>query len=192
MSILNYLPTFKVVEINRSTGLVTGHVLSQFVLKSTSALINTTNGIDFLENGFIVGLNNDLEILEFDPATHAQPFLVYVEELNELMDGLKYYATEEDADGDIYPRAIALYVGDAFTTNNYVTSTTPAFAKVVAGVLTMQDAADVDTLFAVEVSTLPDGSAVAYKFIYLGRSVEALVTADIATHAALTTGVHGL
>ena len=30
MSILNYLPTFKVVEMNRSTGLVTGHVLSQF------------------------------------------------------------------------------------------------------------------------------------------------------------------
>lgn len=188
MSILNYLPTFKVVEINRSTGLVTGHVLSQFVLKSTAAIINTTNGIDFLENGFIVGLNNDLEVDVFNPATHAQPFLVYVEELNELMDGLKYYATQEDADGDIYPRAIALFVGDAFTTNNYTTSTTPTHAKVTAGVLVMQDAADADSLFAVEASTLPDGSAVAYKFIYLGRSVEALVAA----HAALTTGVHGL
>jgi hypothetical protein len=30
MSILNYLPEFKVVEINRSTGLVAGHILAQF------------------------------------------------------------------------------------------------------------------------------------------------------------------
>lgn len=169
MGILNYLPTFKIVEINRSTGLVMGHVLSQFPLDPLSTLINSTYTTEVLENGFIVGLGEGLLVDSYDATIMAQPFLVFTEELNTFMDGLKYFATEADAEGDIYPRAIALYVGDAFTTNNYVvgTAVAPAFAKVVNGVLTLQDTATVNTLFAVEESTLPLGD-LAYKFTYVG------------------------
>ena len=186
MSILNYLPTFKVVEINRSTGLVTGHVLSQFPLEVGLPIINTVNGVDFIENGFIVGLNNDLTVGAYDEAVHSHPFLLFVEELNTFLPGLKYYATQEDADGDIYPRGIGLYVGDAFTTNNYsleLPESAPAegdeailtlaaanFAAVIDGVLTLQETADQNgytSLFAVEESTLPTGDEAA-RFVYLG------------------------
>jgi hypothetical protein len=191
-SILNYLPTFKIVEINRSTGNVTGHILSQF--KANAALTTKTVGAyQALENGIIVGLNSDLTIGNFDKTVHAQPFLNFVEELNTFMDGLKFYATFEDADGDIYPRGVGLYVGDAFTTDNYAVAgaVAPAFAKVVAGVLTLQDAADADTLFVVEESTLPLGDD-AFRFTYIGINVFANVDDAIAIHAALDTGVHGL
>jgi hypothetical protein len=170
MAILNFLPEFKIVEINRSTGLVAGHVLAQFPLVDGSALINTKGGVDYLENGFIVGLGADLELAAFDPAVHAQPLLVFTEELNTFFDGLKWYATMEDEDDNrIYPRVIGLFVGDAFTTNNYSgTYVAQAFAKVTAGVLTLQATADGDTLFAVEESTLPTGE-LALRFVYVGE-----------------------
>ena len=116
MGILNYLPEFKIVEANRLTGLVTGHVLAQFPLNPVAFLNKTVGGTTSLKMDFIVGLGKDLQIDAYDPAKHAAPFLVFTEELNTFMDGLKYYATEEDADGDIYPRAIGLFVGDVFTT----------------------------------------------------------------------------
>lgn len=166
MGILNYLPTFKVLEPNRLTALNAGHVLSQF---KAAADITTkvVNGVNFLENGLIVGLNADLTIGNFDALEHAQPLLVFVEELNTFMAGLKYYATEEDGDGDIYPRALGLFVGDMFTTNNVDATVTGGFAKVVNGVLTLQAAQDADTLFIAEATTLPAGE-VAYKFTYIG------------------------
>ena len=170
MAILNFLPEFKIVEPNRLTGLVAGHVLAQFPLVDGSALINTKGGVDYLENGFIVGLGADLEFAPYDATDHAQPLLVFTEELNTFFDGLKWYATPEDEDnGRIYPRVIGLFVGDAFTTNNYSgTFTTQAFAKVTAGVLTLQATADGDTLFAVEESTLPTGE-LALRFVYVGE-----------------------
>jgi len=170
MAILNFLPEFKIVEINRSTGLVAGHVLAQFPLADDAGLKVTHGGVDYLENGFIVGLGADLEFAPYDATDHAQPLLVYTEELNTFFDGLKWYATMEDQeDGIIYPRALGLFVGDAFTTNNYDgTYTTQAFAKVTDGVLTLQATADGDTLFAVEESTLPTGE-LALRFIYVGE-----------------------
>ena len=188
MGILNYLPEFKIVEANRLTGLVTGHVLAQFPLNPVSALINSTFGdgtIEVVENGFIVGLGKDLQIDAYDPAKHAAPFLVFTEELNTFMDGLKYYATEEDADGDIYPRAIGLFVGDVFTTNNYDedVAVAPKYAKVVAGVLTLQDVADSATMFVVEESTTPLGE-VAYKFIYFGLTAAVFAAAAAAATPA--------
>ena len=230
MGILNYLPEFKIVEANRLTGLVTGHVLSQFPLNPAAAIIKTVGVNNFVENGFIVGLGKDLQIDAYDPAKHAAPFLVFTEELNTFMDGLKYYATEEDADGDIYPRAIGLFVGDVFTTNNYAVAgaADPKYAKVVAGKLTLQDTADSATMFVVEESTTPLGEK-AYKFIYFGLTaavfaaaaaaatptaigeavegaldvaladngkidlaIDTVVGEAVTTHAALTTGVHGL
>ena len=156
MSILNYLPEFKVVEVNRLTGLTAGHMLSQF--RNGNATLKDDN---FLENGLIVGLNKDLEIDNYDAAVHAQPFLVFNEELNTFMNGLKYYA-EPVNDGDVYPRAIGLYVGDTFTTNNYA-GTEGDFATVANGVLTLGE----DGIFKAEETTLPTGEK-AFKFTYLG------------------------
>ena len=163
MSILNYLPEFKVVEVNRLTGLTAGHMLSQFK-GGEDLTLKAVNGNDFLENGLIVGLNKDLEIDNYDAEAHAQPFLVFNEELNTVISGLKYYA-EPVTDGDVYPRAIGLYVGDTFTTNNYA-GTTGDFAAVVGGVLTL----GTKGIFKAEVATLPTGEA-AYKFTYLGTEV---------------------
>lgn len=170
MSILNYLPTFKSVEPNRLTGLVKGHVLSQFPLAPGSALIKTINETSVIENGAIVGLAGGLTVDAYDATKMGHPFVVFTEELNTVFGGHKYFATAKDAYGDIYPRAVALYVGDAFTTDNFDkgATTAPKFAKVVDGVLELQDAEDADTLFAVEESNLPLGEP-AYKFVYVGK-----------------------
>ena len=159
MSILNYLPNFKVVEPNRMTGLIAGHMLSQF--KNGNVKLTDVNGNKFLENGLIVGLNQDLEIDNYDAAVHAQPFLVFNEELNTFMNGLKYYA-EPVVDGEVYPRAIGLYIGDTFTTNNYTGE--GDFAAVAGGVLTLGD----EGAFKAEKTTLPTGED-AYKFTFIGE-----------------------
>lgn len=175
MSILNYLPTFKVVEMNRSTGLVTGHVLSQF-----EAGIIATKAVDgtlgFIENGIIVGLSNDLTVENYDPEAHSMPFIVFVEELNTFMSGLKYFATPVEADAT-YPRAIGLFVGDVWTTNNFtgtgtggVYATGDKFAEVVNGKIKLQQEATTTTIFAVEESTLPTGEE-AVRVTYIGKPV---------------------
>lgn len=175
MSFLNFLPTFHVVEINRSTGLVSGHVLSQY-LGNDALTLKTVGANEFLENGLIVGLDNDLTINNFDATTHSQPFLVFVEELNSFMNGLKYYATEVDSNGDVYPRAIGLYVGDTFTTDYFVGTgaggiyNDEKFAKVVNGKITLQAVADEDTIFAIEESTLPTGEE-AVRVTYIGSPI---------------------
>lgn len=164
MSILNYLPEFKVVEVNRLTGLTAGHMLAQFKGADTLTL-KAVGEADFLENGLIVGLNADLTVDNYDATVHAQPFLVFNEELNTFMNGLKYYA-EPVVNGEVYPRAIGLFIGDAFTTNNYA-GAEGNFAEVVNGVLTL----GADGIFAAEETTLPTGEK-AYKFTYIGEVTE--------------------
>ena len=174
MGILNYLPTFKVVEMNRSTGLVTGHVLSQFPA-GTLATKAVTGTLGFIENGVIAGLTNDLTIENYSATAHSMPFIIFTEELNTFMAGLKYFATPVEADYT-YPRAVGLFVGDVWTTNNFVGTgqggvyNNEAFAKVVNGIITLQAAADGDTIFAVEESTLPTGGE-AVRVTYIGRPV---------------------
>lgn len=179
MSILNFLPEFKVVEINRSTGLVAGHVLAQYPLDAGFTGIKTIpagNGSNYLENGFILGLSHSLELEAYDSEEHAQPMLVFTEELNTFFDGLKWYATLEDQDDfEIYPRVIGLYVGDTFTTNNYDENSVDlddmTHATVVDGVLTLQTGTPgASGIFAVEKSTLPAGEP-AVRFTYVGHPV---------------------
>ena len=174
MSILNYLPTFKVVEMNRSTGLVTGHVLSQF--KAGIIATKLVGTAEFIENGIIVGLSDDLTVENYDATAHAMPFIVFVEEINTFMSGLKYFATPVEADAT-YPRAVGLFVGDVWTTNNFVGTGTGGvykagdkFAKVVNGVITLQTTSDPNTIFAVEESTLPTGEE-AVRVTYIGKPV---------------------
>lgn len=169
MGLLKRLPTFKIVEMNRSTGLVTGYVLSQYKVDLEDTAVKNVYGVDFVEQGTIVGLNGDLTISNYDKTEHSVPFIVFTEELNTLIDGLKYFANEEDAEGNIYLRAVALLVGDTWTTDNYsgTLDETTLFAKVVGGVATLQKTADADTLFAVEKSTTPLGE-MAVRLTYLG------------------------
>ena len=84
------------------------------------------------------------------------------------MSGLKYFAQEYST--EFYPRAVALYPGDAFTTNNYSVefASSPAYARVVDGILTLQDSADDYTMFAVNLSSMPADGSVAVQFVYLG------------------------
>lgn len=168
MAVINFLPQFKVVEPNRLTGLVMGHVVSQFPLNPAFAGIIHDYGYDMVENGFILGLGSELEVDEFDPSRHAQPFLLFTEELNTFFSGLKWYATGADEqDGKIYPRLVGLYPGDSFTTNNYDgTYTDQKFAKVIDGKLSLQGIINADTMFAVEESTLPTGD-LALRFTYI-------------------------
>jgi hypothetical protein len=166
MAILDYLPTFSVVEINRSTGLVAGHVLSQYQAGTLASVTEGTN--DFIENGVIAGLSNDLTLEDYNATTHSQPFLIFTEELNTMFSGLKYFATPYDADDECYPRAIGLYVGDTFTTDNFSGDiAVDGFATVTAGIITLQNAAVASTLFVAEESTLPDGITAA-KLTYVG------------------------
>ena len=109
MGILDYLPTFKVVEPNRLTGLITGQVLSQF--EAGTVATKDSEG-EFVENGIILGLSNDLTLENFDATKHAQPLLHFTEELVTILSGNTYYALPVDATNGTYPRAIRLYIGN--------------------------------------------------------------------------------
>ena len=177
MAVINFLPEFKVVEINRSTGLVMGHVVSQFPLDTTFPGIIDDYQYDMVENGFILGLGKNLEVEAYDPAAHGHPFLLFTEELNTFFSGLKWYATGADEqDGVIYPRLVGLYPGDVFTTDNFEgTYTGQKFAKVVNGQVSLQAVANEQTMFAVEESTLPTNE-LALRLTFIGSFAEGAAT----------------
>lgn len=161
--ITKFLPTFKVFEVNNLVGLRNGHILAQMKADVDNIAKETRGTVDFVENGIILGLDAAGTISNYDPAKHKQPFVHYTEEILEFLPELKYFACPIE-DGVVYPRAIGLYVGDTFTTNNY--TGTGAYAKVVDGKLTLQEGAE-GAIFAATASTLPDGST-ACEFLYLG------------------------
>ena len=175
--ITKYLPKFKVMEVNNLAGLRIGHVLAQHQAATGIAKVQVGN-TSFIENGIIVGLGSDGKIANYDATKHAQPFVHYTEEILTMLPGLEHFAVEPDEDGNYYPRAIGLYVGDAFTTNNYVKGavTGDGFAKVVNGVLNLQAAADGDTLFIAKKGTMPNGEE-GYEFTYCGKVVTTTATA---------------
>lgn len=156
--ITNYLPKFKVFEVNSLTGLRSGHMLSQ--IPADSAITTKTVGdYKFIENGLIVGLSATGTVENFDKSKHGQVFVHYTEELNTFLSDLEYFAVEVE-DGVAYPRCIGLYVGDSFTTNNYTGTYEGAkYAKVGAnGVLELQASADADSMFLAVPTTMPNGS----------------------------------
>ncbi len=155
--ITRYLPTFKYMEVNNLTGLRTGQVLAQF--KANEAITTVSKGeYKFIENGLIVGLGSDGTIENYDAKKHAQPFVHFTEELNTFLDELNRFAVEV-VDGVAYPRAIGLYVGDTFTTNNYTGTYEGAKAAKVGttGVLELQAEVDNDSLFIATPTTMPNG-----------------------------------
>lgn len=165
MNFINQLSKHKIVEVNRLTGLLSGHMVAQAPYRTTAKTF---------DNGAIMFLDDVAElVLGSDAAAQKkQPFLHYTEELlTGPVSGLEYFTVDVvgsdgvSVEGVCYPRAIALYEGDQFTTNN-IAGTIPAanvkkFAWLVAGVLTIADAKPATTyegpLFVVEKDTLPAG-----------------------------------
>ena len=176
---VNLFPKFKVVEINRSTALTAGHVIAQYPAsvdgiahKEVATYDDEGNSVkvNVLENGVICGLSYDAEIVNYDSSKCAQPCLIMNDELpTSPLEGLDQYF-EEFEDGVVYPRVLPLYVGDSFTTNNFDASgaTSPAYAKVVDGILTLEDSHSDESLFKVESSRLPAGQS-AYHFVFIGK-----------------------
>ena len=82
-------PKFKVVEVNRSTALTSGHVIAQYPAKATGVAVKQVSGYDnagstltikVLENGVIVGLNSAAEVVNYSAATCSQPCIVMNDE----------------------------------------------------------------------------------------------------------------
>lgn len=161
-----FLPSFKVVEINNSTAHRIGHAISQVpCYKAGIAHVTVNEKYDFIENGTIVGLSADgeLRLENYNPEKHSQPCLVYNDELiTGPIDTLDKYA-EEMVDGKAYVRALPLYLGDSFTTDNYSGVMAEGYAVVDGGHLVKGDAG----MFYAKEATLPNGKK-AFEFTYIG------------------------
>lgn len=110
MNFINQLQKHKIVEVNKLSGLLGGRIVAQAPFYTDA---------DWVDNGWIMFLNADGElVLAEDADFTAQPFLHYTEELMDgPVSGYEFF-TVDVQDGVCYPRAIALEVGDEFTTNN--------------------------------------------------------------------------
>lgn len=174
---------FKVVEPNNLVALRSGHIIAQAKLEDADYLTGSTTA-EFVENGVILFLDIDGQLKtknKIDAATvNLVPLLHFTEELmTGPMTDLKYFAVGFD-NHIAYPRALALYVGDSFTTNNYVIATeNPVIANAdckyaivnANGVLeaskTFPVAAVADyygPIFSVVPNYLPDGVTAALEF----------------------------
>jgi hypothetical protein len=172
---------FKVVEINNSVALRSGHIIAQAKLVRREDSQWETP--DFVENGFFFNLDVDGELKA--PGTIANaalklnqaPILHYTEE---LMTGpitdLKYFA-EVFEGNDCYPRGLVLGVGDTFTTNNFTGDYAAGVAILTAKGQLSRLASIPSTIangyvgpvFNVVTSTLPDGETNALEVTYLGN-----------------------
>jgi hypothetical protein len=185
---------FKVLEVNNIAALRNGHMLSQIVLPKNKFLGGSAT---YIENGQIVFLDVDGKLATHnnlgttdgstgitnaaDVKPQLQPFIIFNEE---LMTGpytdLKYFAEVFDADDVAYPRALALNVGDSFTTDNYVigagTQANGAYATINGdGKLSTSNVLPTTAyrgpLFAVVSTTLPDGATAAMEFTVISLNV---------------------
>jgi hypothetical protein len=165
---------FKVVEINNSLALRTGHVVAQQPLAKAnieaSGKVVPVSVDGYLDNGFFFKLNaaGDVRV----PADGIGP--VYLNYSDALLDLRQNYGLLKDFaeafDGDVViPRLVALYAGDVFTTNNFAGAAPAAGATALAyvafatGVLTIGaiPSGYEGPVFSVKRSTLPDGETLA-------------------------------
>lgn len=109
MDIFKQLRGNAIVEANNLTGLRNGHMVAQ-------AAFVKPEGATKLENGVILQLNKDNKL---ELATgHEGAFLHYSEEHMKFLDSASldmFYLPLGDE--EVYPRAVALYEGDTFTTD---------------------------------------------------------------------------
>jgi hypothetical protein len=195
MNVYNLLPVFKVVEINNSVGIKSGHIIAQAPLRkidylATNATPGTGDGAqEYVENGSILYLDVDGRLkspVRVNAAIKAaqQPILHFTEELftTGLSEELRHYALEFNDENIAYPRGLVLHVGDAFTTNNFTGTLATATLAVINGLgqfVLYADMAAVGTavtdyvgpLFHVVPSTLPDGETDAAELTLLAEVV---------------------
>lgn len=121
MNILKHLPTHKVLEVNLSVGLRISHMLAQMPFAKPA----TGVAKDFIDNGLLFEMDSKTGAVALaDNTATGQLFIHYTEELmNSIVSGFKYFTVEYDANGVAYPRLIALYSGDTYTTDNFVITT---------------------------------------------------------------------
>ena len=184
---------FKVLEVNNIAALRTGHMLSQVELPKTKFLGRAET---YIQNGEIVFLDVDGKLATRnnlgesatdgttdivnakDISLQLLPFIIFNEE---LMTGpytdLKYFAEVFDADNVAYPRALALNVGDSFTTNNYVgTYSGAAYATIngdgkLALATALPTTAYRGPVFACVPGYLPDGTSQGVEFTVIALDV---------------------
>jgi hypothetical protein len=172
---------FKVVEINNSLALRIGHVVAQQPL--AKADIEATNKVvpvsvdGYLDNGFFFKLNNAGAVkVPADGNATSPVYLAYNDALLDLRENyglLKDFAEAFDDDDLMYPRLVALYPGDVFTTNNFAGTapsagaTALAYVNFATGVLTVGSLPEdyVGPKFSVSLSTLPDGETAALEVL---------------------------
>ena len=163
--------TYKVVEINNMTALRSGQMAAQ-----TVAIKKSFPDMEVLENGLILGYgevtpNGGAKTLGLVPYTEgAAIFLHYTEELFlENATQLNTFALEFE-EGVAYPRALALNIGDVFTTNNVKGDLAEGIFIVDDGLLTAagESAVAGDHIFYGIKSYLPDGETAAIEFTYMG------------------------
>lgn len=168
MDIFEQLRGNAVVEANNLTGLRNGHMVAQ------AAFDNSTAKLEKLENGVILKLNanNELELFEStvsEAVSYAGALLHYSEEHMKFLDSASLDMFNVPLDKTnvkkSYPRAIALYEGDTFTTDNAdITGdfgADYADVTVVGGVLTVAAAGTkaVGNGPIAKKATLPNGKA---------------------------------
>ena len=165
MDIFKQLRGNAVVEANNLTGLRNGHMVAQ------AAFDNSAGVLDKLENGVILQLDHKNELVLATSLTNA--LLHYSEEHMKFLDSasLDMFNVPLDKENKVksYPRAIALYEGDTFTTDKLsldedgvkaLTADTWYPITVDKGILTVgTEAATIDAKVIGRKATLPSGKA---------------------------------
>src|SRR5574344_1307416 len=170
----DYLPVFHVLEPQMLKGIYAGAIVAQRPVKYTTGTkvygVTTVAMGDakFIENGVIMGLDQDGNLVNYDAALAGSPKMIhFTEELPEILKVKNTWALK-CKEGETYPRGVILQAGDEFVTDN-VTGTLSAagYATISNGVLALAaNAPEGGAEFAAYPDTLPDGTG-AYHFIVL-------------------------
>lgn len=150
------LKTYKVFEPVRMNGLLNGDMLAQ----AEVGTIPSQEGV--VENGTLTnfGIDGKLNLA----VNKEKLFVVYNEPKNDFWVGEEYYAVDLEYE---LPRAIRLWTGDKFITNNVAAELSNAkYAKIVNGKLTLEENNSADSCFIVEPTYTANGTK-AYLFTYV-------------------------
>lgn len=120
MDIFKQLKGHAVVELNQSTGLRTGHVIAQQAYASKTAVNAKGETVNYLDNGLLMVLNGKGE-LELATDLTGSVYIHADEEHIKFFDNASYdmFTLLLDDAEKTYPRAVALYEGDKFTTDMF-------------------------------------------------------------------------
>jgi hypothetical protein len=167
----DYLPVFHQLEPQMLKGIYAGAIIAQRPVKYTETgdvygVATVTKGaVKFIENGVVMTLDVDGNLVNYATATGGPKILHFTEELPTILKAKDTWALK-CAEGETYPRGIILQAGDEFVTDN-VSGTLAAagYATVVDGILTLSTTST-SAEFAAYPDTLANGAG-AYHFIVL-------------------------